>query len=220
VDPGPVADRLGAVRHRIETAGDPEQVRIVAVTKGFGEDAVRAAVELGLCDIGENYAQELLVKSAQLGDLAPLRWHFLGHIQRNKVRALAPVVACFQGLSRTAEAHEIARRAPGARVLVEVDTTGEPGRGGVGVSEVPALVAELADISVHVEGLMTVAPRDPEAARACFRTVRELADRLGLAERSMGMSDDVELAVSEGSTMVRIGRGLFGPRAPASVNTA
>jgi uncharacterized pyridoxal phosphate-containing UPF0001 family protein len=212
-----VAARLAAARRRIEAAGgDPGAVAVVAVTKGFGPEAVAAAAGAGLLDVGENYAQELVAKAAAVAPAlgAPLRWHFLGAIQRNKVRSLAPLVHCWQSVARAAEGEEIARRAPGARVLVEVDVTGDPGRNGCAPAAVPQLVRDLCGLGLVVGGLMTVAPTDPEAARRGFRSVRELADRLGLFERSMGMSDDLEAAVAEGATMVRLGRALFGDRPP------
>ena len=175
--------------------------------------------------MGENYAQELLAKEAEVrrGWPAgpPVRWHYLGAVQRNKVRALAPLVDCWQGVARLAEGEEIAKRRAGAAVLVEVDVSGTPGRNGCAPGEVPGLVRALGRLELDVGGLMVVAPPTPEGARRAFRTVRELADGLGLPERSMGMSDDLEAAVAEGSTMVRIGRGLFGdrparPAAPAA----
>jgi len=183
------------------------------VTKGFGADAVEAALAVGLRDIGENYAQELVAKHAVLGS-APARWHFLGSVQRNKVRVLAPLVDYWQGVARLREGAEIARRAPGATVLVEMDTTGQPGRNGCAPGEVAELVGALGGLGLNVAGLMTVASTDPEVAARGFRSVRETADRLGLRERSMGMTDDLELAVAEGSTMVRVGRALFGDRPP------
>jgi PLP dependent protein len=210
------------VRARIAGAGgSPDGVRVVAVTKGFGPDAVRAALEAGLADVGENYAQELLAKDAavrgEIGDEPLVRWHFLGAVQRNKVAALARVVACWQGVARSVEGEAIARRHPGAVVLVEVDVTGVRGRNGCGPDEVPGLVADLRAAHLDVRGLMTVAPQDPDGARRAFRLVRALADDLGLVERSMGMSDDLEVAVAEGSTMVRVGRALFGDRPPRRV---
>ncbi len=217
-----MAGQLAAVRARIEAAGaDPTSVRVVAVTKGFGPDAVSAALEAGLEDVGENYAQELLAKAAAVSESAPSarpRWHFLGAIQRNKVGPLAEVVDCWQSVARFVEGEAIARRRPGARILVEVETTGLPGRNGSPAGAVPDLVAALSDLGLDVGGLMTVAAPEPASARQAFRTVRDLADRLGLAERSMGMTDDLELAVAEGSTMVRVGRALFGPR-PARRST-
>jgi PLP dependent protein len=212
---------LAVVRRRIESAdGDPAAVRVVAVTKRFGADAVAAAVAAGLTDIGENYAQELVAKATAAPALLPaepqssgtaVRWHFLGAIQRNKVPALAPFVDCWETVARLAEGEAIGRRRPGADVLVEVDVSGAAGRNGCPPAAVPDLVAALGDAGVHVRGLMTVAPLGAPA-RPAFRSVRELADRLGLAERSMGMSDDLEDAVAEGATIVRIGRGLFGDR--------
>jgi hypothetical protein len=208
------------VRRRIEQAGgDPSAVRVVAVSKGFGPEAVRAARAAGLLDIGENYANELVTKAAELeSDPAaskPVRWHFLGAIQRNKVARLAPVVHVWQSVSRIEEGERIARFAPGARVLVEVDTTGLRGRNGCPPAGVPALVAALREDGLDVRGLMTVAAPGPEAASSAFGAVRTLADELGLEERSMGMTDDLEAAVRAGTTMVRIGRALFGDR-PAS----
>jgi hypothetical protein len=212
-----VAERLDSVRLRIERAGgDPSAVRIVAVTKGFGPDAVRAARAAGLHDIGENYANELVSKAAELhGDSSspsPVRWHFLGAIQRNKVARLAPIVGVWQSVSRAEEGDRIARFAPGATVFVEVDTTGRSGRNGCPPEEVPALVPRLRDAGLDVRGLMTVAAPGPEAAALGFSTVRALADELALEERSMGMTDDLEAAVRAGTTMVRIGRALFGER--------
>ncbi len=207
-----LASALGAVRRRIEAAGgDPETVGVLAVTKGFGPDAVQAVLDAGLGEVGENYAQELLAKRAALG-AAPVAWHFLGAIQTNKIAALGPAVACWQSLSRRAEAERIARVAPGARVLVQVAFSTEGGRPGCEPAEVPGLVTEAAGLGLRVRGLMALAPRPPEEARAAFRVVRGLADRLSLPVRSMGMTEDLELAVAEGSTLVRVGRGLFGPR--------
>lgn len=206
-----------------DAGGTPDAITVVAVTKGFGPEAVSAAVAAGIVDIGENYAQELLEKRRRLElEGVPggggVRWHFLGTVQRNKVPVLAPVVSCWQGLSRLAEGEAIASRRPGATVLVEVELTGVPGRNGCRPDEVPVLVAGLRDLDLDVRGLMTVAPTDPAQAGAAFRTVRCLADDLGLSERSMGMSDDFPLAVREGSTMVRLGRLLFGDRPPRKVS--
>jgi uncharacterized pyridoxal phosphate-containing UPF0001 family protein len=211
-----VAQRLRAVRARIEEAGgDVSRVRIVGVTKGFGPYAVRAARTAGLVDIGENYANELVAKAADVeADASPamLSWHFLGAIQRNKVARLAPIVGLWQSVARAEEGARIARFAPGATVLVEVETTGMSGRNGCPPDEVRALVPRLRDTGLEVRGLMTVAGPDPGAAQSAFETVRRLADELGLEERSMGMSDDLDVAVREGTTMLRIGRALFGER--------
>jgi len=206
-----VTAALAGVRARIAAAGrSADEVRVVAVTKGFGVEAVRAAHDAGLLDCGENYAQAMLDK---VEDAPPAtRWHFLGPVQRNKVKALAPHVALWQGIDREAAGAEVARRAPGARVLVQVNLTGAPGRPGCGWSETPALVDCLRELGLDVQGLMGVAGRDLDEAREQFRRLAASADRLGLRERSMGMSGDLEVAVQEGATTVRIGTALFGAR--------
>jgi pyridoxal phosphate enzyme (YggS family) len=207
-----VAERVAAVRARIAHAGGSGRVRLVAVTKGFGPEVVAAAVAAGVDDVGESYAQELVAKAAVVD--AP-RWHFVGRLQVNKVRALAGTVALWQSVDRARLVDELARRAPGAQVLVQVDVSGEPSKGGCPPAEVPALVERAAAAGLEPAGLMAVGPLGaPEAARAGFRALAGLADRLGLVERSMGMSGDLEVAVQEGATMVRVGTALFGPRPP------
>ena len=207
-----MAERVAAVRARIAAAGGEGRVRLVAVTKGFGPEVVAAAVAAGVEDVGEAYAQELVAKAAAVD--VP-RWHFVGRLQANKVRALAGTVDLWQSVDRPRLVDEVARRAPGARVLVQVDVTGEPSKGGCRPAEVPALVERAADAGLEPQGLMAVGPLGPpEAARPGFRALVGLADRLGLAERSIGMSGDLEVAVQEGATMVRVGTALFGPRPP------
>ena len=214
IDPAAVRAALLRVRDRIAAAGgDPETVAVLAVTKGFGADAVTAALAAGLGAVGENYATELIDKFAAL-DGAGASWHFLGAVQRNKVARLAPLVDCFQAVARLEEGAAIARHRPGAGVLVQVAARDDPGRNGVLPDSVPALVAALVDLGLDVRGLMVVAPPEPGAARAAFGELRRLADALSLPERSMGMTGDLEAAVAEGSTMVRIGRALFGDRPP------
>jgi pyridoxal phosphate enzyme (YggS family) len=210
-----VRDAVGGVRHRIAAAArragrDPATVTLVAATKTVAPELVRAAVEHGVVDVGENRAQELLAKVPACADL-PVRWHFLGRLQRNKVRALAPHVAWWQTVDRAALGDEVARRAPGASVLVEVNLAGEPQKGGCAPADVPALVAALDDRGLLVRGLMTVPPDDGEPRR-WFAALRELGTRSALPELSMGMSGDYEVAVEEGATMVRVGRALFGAR--------
>lgn len=218
VDPAAVTRRVAAVRERIARAGGAG-VRLVAVTKAFSSDAVAAAVAAGVVDVGENYAQELLGKvpdlTARGEDVASVRWHFLGRLQRNKVRALAPYVHLWQSVDRAELGAEIARRAPRAAVLVQVNLSGERQKGGCAWGDVPALVADLRAMDLDVKGLMGVGPAGvAEDARAGFRRLVAVADELGLPERSIGMTDDLEVAVEEGSTMVRIGRDLFGARPP------
>jgi PLP dependent protein len=209
-----VERRLRQVRERIAKAGaDPDAVKIVAVTKGHGSDAVQAALDSGLIDVGENYAGELIAKRTADHERGLARWHFLGHIQRNKVRSLAPIVHLWQSVDRVAAGAEIARRAPGATVLIQVNISGEPQKNGCEFGDVIALVETLSTLDLTVRGLMAVGPTGPaEAARAGYRRLASVARELQLPELSMGMSSDLEVAVSEGSTMVRIGEALFGPR--------
>jgi PLP dependent protein len=215
-DVGGFARRLEEVGVRIASArGDVTSVRIVAVTKGFGPEAVEAALGAGLTDIGENYADALVAKSRAVGAGSGAVWHFLGAVQRNKVGRLAPVVTWWQGVGRVEEGRAIAKRSPDAKVLVQVDVAGLPGRGGCQPDRVGDLVAALRDEALEVAGLMAVGPPGPpEDARPGFALVSTLADSLDLPVRSMGMSDDLEVALSEGSTMLRLGRALFGDRAP------
>ncbi len=199
-----------------EAGGDPAGVTLVAVTKGFDVSVAELAASCGLEDLGENYAQELLAKAPVLAaGPRPVRWHAIGRLQRNKVRALASVVHLWQTVDRADLAEEIARRAPGARVLVQVNTSDEPAKGGVEPAGAPDLVRRAVDLGLAVEGLMTVGRTGPaELARPGFTALARLADELALPVRCMGMSGDVAVAVEEGATMIRIGSALFGPRPP------
>jgi pyridoxal phosphate enzyme (YggS family) len=207
-----VAERLDAVRARVKAAGGTN-VKIVAVTKGFGPEAIEAAVAAGCHDIGENYAQELVPKLEAVRGPAPVV-HFIGRLQTNKVRVLAPVVDVWQSIDRPAVIDAVARHAaPGAAVFVEVNVTGEEQKGGCAPDETEAIVDAARDAGLDVRGLMAIGRAGgPKAARPGFRRLRQLVDRLGLAECSMGMSDDLDAAVEEGSTMVRLGTVLFGAR--------
>ena len=215
-DPDAIGEAASEIRRRIAQAGgDPERVTIVAVTKTFGPETARAALAAGLHTLGENYAAELIEKAGALEGEA-VSWHYLGAIQTNKVGRLARVTTVFESLAREREAEAIALRKPAAKVMVQVDLTGLPGRNGAGLDEVETIVSRASALGLSVEGLMTVAPVDPTAARAAFRAVRSLASDLGLAECSMGMTDDLEIAVEEGSTMIRVGRALFGARSTST----
>jgi uncharacterized pyridoxal phosphate-containing UPF0001 family protein len=160
----------------------------------------------------------MVAKAAALRELPgserPVPWHFIGQLQRNKVKAIVPLgVVLWQTIDRVDLARELARRQPGASVLVQVNTTGETQKGGCAPGEAPGLVADCAGLGLSVTGLMTVGPAGPaEAARAGFRQLRRMADELGLVDCSMGMSGDFAVAVEEGATIVRIGSRLFGPR--------
>lgn len=215
----PTADgirrRLEEVRRRIEVVERPfdHPVEIVAVTKGFPESLVEAAVAAGCSALGENYAQDLLSKAAAFARPG-VTLHFIGHLQSNKVRQIAGLVDVWETVDRASIAAEIAKRAPGATILVQVNATSEDGKGGCPVAEVAELVAHAHERGLVVDGLMTIGPtgRPPEAARPGFEVVRSLADDLGLPTCSMGMSADIEVAVAAGATRVRVGTALFGPR--------
>lgn len=213
-----VAAAVAEVRQRIDAAAQGRAVSLVAVTKGFGVSEVLAAQRAGVDACGENYAQELVAKATALADLGspPPPWHFVGRLQRNKVRQVAPHVVLWQSVDRVELGAEIARRQPGAAVLVQCNISAEPAKGGCAPSEVPAVVDQLVALGLEVRGLMGVpAAGSPHDARRSFDLLVGLADRLGLAERSIGMSGDFEEAVAAGSTMVRLGTVLFGRRAPA-----
>lgn len=207
-----VAANLAAIRRRVTATGRVlASVRIVAVTKTFPASLVRAAAAVGLDTLGENYVDELEEKRRATADLA-LRWHFLGALQSNKIARIAAASDVVCGVSRLKELERIATHHPGMAIYVEVDHTGEAKRNGASPREVEGLVRRARDLELDVRGLMTVAPTDPGAARHAFGATAALADDLGLIERSMGMSDDLEAALECGSTEVRLGRALFGPR--------
>jgi PLP dependent protein len=208
-----VADRLAAVQERVADAaaraGRPASaVRLVVVTKGVAPPVMQAALDAGATDLGENRAQELLAKAPELATKPT--WHFIGRLQRNKVAALAPLVDLWQSVDRIELGRAIAGRAPGAAVLAEVNVADDPAKAGVARNDAPALVDGLRSVGLSVDGLMTIpaAGRDP---RPAFAALTQLAQRLGLSEVSMGMSDDFEVAVEEGATIVRVGRAIFGP---------
>lgn len=210
VDVNAVAAALAGVRERIAAAGGTD-VQVLAVTKGFGPDAIHAALAAGCRSIGENYAQELVAKRDALEGADV---HFIGQLQTNKVRQVAGLVDLYETVDRPSLAREIAKRSPGAAVLVQVDTSAEPGKGGVALDQLDELVEQVVALGLDLRGLMTVGPTvgGPDAARPGFRAVRAAVDRLGLAICSMGMTDDLEVAVEEGSTQVRVGTALFGVR--------
>lgn len=231
IDPAGVAHNVEVVRGRIRRAGGDRPVELIAVTKTFPVEAILAAVAAGCRSIGENYAQELVAKleafdqrtradGAAAATVRP-EVHFIGRLQSNKVRHLVGLVDVFQTVDRASLVEELARRAPGARCFVQVNVSGEPQKGGCEPSGTPALVASARAAGLVVEGLMTVAEAgDPASARPGFRRLRALADELGLAGCSMGMSGDLEIAVEEGATHVRVGSALFGPRVRQTVDRA
>lgn len=214
-----VAARLHEVRERIAAAAnaagrDADAVTLVVVSKEVGLDDIRAAIAAGARDLGENRVQDLVPKAEALAALEP-RWHFIGRLQRNKVRAAAAHVALWESIDRTELAVEVGRRAPGAAVLVQVNVAGEAQKGGCAPDEADALVEACRAHGCHVDGLMTVPPAEGDP-RPVFARLRQMTDDLGLRVCSMGMSGDYEVAIAEGATMVRVGRAIFGPRPSAA----
>jgi hypothetical protein len=206
-----LAARLAALRARI-----PAGVTLVAVSKTQPASAIREAYAAGQRDFGESYAQEWREKAEALLDLPDLRWHFVGGLQTNKVKVLAGRVHLVHTVDREELAREISRRfgqrGAVARVLVEVNTGGEATKGGCTPADAPRLAEAVRALpDVELAGLMCVPPPG-EDPRPHFRLLRELRDRLGLRELSMGMSGDWPIAVEEGATLVRIGTAIFGER--------
>ncbi|MAF26776.1 MAG: YggS family pyridoxal phosphate-dependent enzyme [Gemmatimonadota bacterium] len=224
----PVAANLERIRARIAGAArragrDPAEVRLCAVTKTVGPEEVREAVAAGVRILGENRLQVASPKIREVGELPPgVEWHFIGPLQGNKARRAVGLFAEIQSVDRLSLAERISRIAGESGrvvpVLLEVKTSGEPAKHGFALEEVEGMLDPVEALpGIAVRGLMTMAPftQDEEPVRAAFRALRELRDSLGGAARlpdlSMGMTGDFEIAVEEGSTMVRIGTGIFTP---------
>jgi pyridoxal phosphate enzyme (YggS family) len=214
-----IATELAAVRVRIAAAAerakrDPDSVVLIAVSKTRGADAVREAYDAGQRHFGENYVQELEAKSAALADLPDITWHFIGHLQRNKVKSVLRARPIVHTLDSTRLADELASRTPSTertRVLIQVNIAREAQKSGIAPDELVPLLAH-ARATLDVQGLMTIPPEQGDP-RPHFRALRELATQHGLRELSMGMSGDVEVAIEEGATLVRVGTAIFGARA-------
>jgi len=222
-----VAGAIERVQQRIERgcegAGrDPGAVQLVAVSKGHPEDVIRAAYDAGMRTFGENYAQELAAKASALSDLRDIRWRFIGHLQRNKIKLIEGARATVDTVDSVRLAQALSARAAASatdvEALLQVNVGGEAQKSGCTPDEVPALVEAVRALpNITLRGLMTVAPHldDVEATRPFFAALRELAEAHGLPELSMGMTHDLEQALAEGATMLRIGTAIFGPRPPA-----
>jgi pyridoxal phosphate enzyme (YggS family) len=222
-----IRENLAVVRTRIaracQRAGrNPGAVRVVAVTKGFPVEVARAAFQAGLEELGENYVQEAREKVRAVPEAT---WHFVGHLQRNKARETVRLFRWIHSLDSVELVAELSRRAVQhgrtVDVLIQVNVAAEPQKHGAAPDDAPRIAEEAARLpGLRLQGLMTIAPLspDPEAVRWVFRELRVLRDRIqlqlgtALPELSMGMTDDFEVAVEEGATLVRIGRALFGER--------
>lgn len=222
---------LRSVKERIAKAAaragrDVNDVKLVAVTKGVEPGRIIEAVKAGQMTFGENYAQEFRLKKEIISKAVSgnVEWHFIGRLQRNKVKYLIGEVGLIHSLDSLSVAREIEKKAAAAgirvRVLIEVDTGGEETKGGVKAGELKGFLEGIKEFpSIEVRGLMTMPPYfdEPERVRPYFRALREMRDKLkaaypGLRELSMGMSGDFEAAVEEGATLVRVGSAIFGPR--------
>ncbi|OPY12672.1 MAG: hypothetical protein A4E67_00051 [Syntrophaceae bacterium PtaB.Bin038] len=225
-----VTENILRVRERIAAAAaragrDPSGVRLMGVTKTVGDDRIRQAIAAGIDIIGENYVQEARRKIELMGK--NVEWHFIGHLQTNKAKYAVRLFDMIHSVNRMSLAEELNRRAGAAgvvcRVLIEVNLGGEESKSGAPPDEAPGLIRAVAQMpNLSIRGLMTMAPwyDDPEKARPCFAGLRALRDQIAaenipnvtMRELSMGMTDDFEVAVEEGSTIVRIGRAIFGER--------
>jgi pyridoxal phosphate enzyme (YggS family) len=221
-----IKERLTIVQARIGAAAykagrDPASIRLVLASKTQPANAIRAAWDVGARDFGENYVQEAIAKRAELSDLSDIRWHLIGHLQTNKARAAAGAFTLIHSVDSVRLAEALARAQPSPRVhtLIEVNLGAEASKNGVAPEGV-ATILDAVRGKIEIDGLMTIPPPAPRAAaaRPYFAQLRELRDVLAmqsgyaLSELSMGMTDDFEVAIEEGATIVRIGRAVFGER--------
>lgn len=216
-----VADKLTAVRNRMAAAAaragrDPEAVTLVAVSKGVDVATVLRAYEAGQRDFGENRAAELAAKAPQLPP--DIRWHFIGTLQTRQAKIARPFTTLLHSLDRSRLVTSWGRDAHAPAALLQVNVSGEEQKHGVAPHAAGRLLAEAAEQGIHCVGLMTMAPLadSAEASRRWFIALRELRDQLAeghpeTKELSMGMTDDFEVAIEEGATLIRVGRAIFGP---------
>jgi pyridoxal phosphate enzyme (YggS family) len=219
-----IAGNLARVRERLARAAEragrrADDVLLIGVSKTVEEERIRAAVAAGIAALGENRVQEARAKVAALG--RPVPWHLIGHLQSNKVKDALEVFDVIHSLDRLELAAELERRAAArgrtVEALLQVNVAAEASKGGVEPDAVAQALDTIGKLAhVRVRGLMTIPPEveRPDESRPWFRRLRELAERHGLRELSMGMSGDFEVAIEEGATMVRVGTAIFGPRGP------
>jgi len=215
-----IAARLRQVHDRIAAACErsgrsPEDVTLIAVSKGFGAAAVREAAAAGATDIGENRVQEAADKRLELAGLGGVTWHMIGHLQTNKVKAALDLFDIIHSVDSLRLAEAISSRAPSdVPVFLEVNVSQEPTKTGFTIDEVPDAYSAARLLHLDIRGLMTIAPLTDrgEDVRPIFRELRQTAHGLGLEQLSMGMTNDYEIAIEEGATHVRIGRAIFGER--------
>ena len=190
------------------------RTKIIAVTKSLDKEAIVIAKEAGVQAVGENYAQELIQKHQALED-PEIEWHMIGAVQRNKVRKLSGILSLWQSVDRIEVLEEIKKHDPSGKVLIQINPLEETGKGGCSFHEAGNLIERGLEMGLSVVGVMAVGVQgDLRKTSDIFNKVRALTDEFGLPERSIGMSDDIDVAIDHGSTMLRIGRMLFGERAP------
>jgi pyridoxal phosphate enzyme (YggS family) len=215
-----LSSRLAQVRERIANAcarsgRSPESVRLLAVTKVFGPEVIREAYALGLRNFGENYVQEMERKAPAIADLAGAQFHLIGHLQNNKTKKAVQLFSEIDTVDSARLASRLNAEGKVIDVMIEVKLSSEVSKSGAMPGYLPELVHSIGNCpNLRLVGLMTVPPwsEDPEQSRPYFARLRELADNLGLSELSMGMSHDLEAAIEEGATWVRVGTALFGRR--------
>lgn len=209
-----VQERLGTIRERIARYRSPDEVTIICVTKTFPTGIVELVRDCGLVDVGENYYQEMQQKEQEIDGVS---WHFIGGLQRNKLKGIARIATAIHSISTTAELDLLSTVAYSGGLFVQLRSDGGPQRSGASLEDVPRLVEYGRTRGLSILGLMGVAPIPQDGGAVdYFRLVRRLSSSLGLEMCSMGMSEDFEVAVSEGATHVRLGRALLGSRPPKS----
>ena len=226
----PISSNIDAIKQRITLAAlragrDPLSIKLMAVTKTVGQERILKAIEAGLTMLGENYVQEAKDKIAAIGDHA--QWHMIGHLQTNKAKYAVKLFDCVHSVDRLELAQELDKRAGQINrklnVLIEVNVSGEESKSGIEKTQVLELVRQVAPSpNLAVRGLMTMAPYsdNPENSRPYFKALRNLRDvinradiaSISMEELSMGMTDDFEVAIEEGATIIRVGRAIFGKR--------
>jgi PLP dependent protein len=225
-----ISDNIKTIKQRIVSAAvkcsrDPDSIKLLAVTKTIPTEHIIKAIDAGITMLGENYVQEAKEKITVLGQRA--QWHMIGHLQTNKAKYAVNIFDYIHSVDRLELAQELDKRAGligrKINILIEVNVSGEKTKNGIPADDAPALIKQIASLeNLAVRGLMTMAPysNDPENARPYFSALRNLRDNIShqqisgitMEELSMGMTDDFEVAIEEGATIIRIGRAIFGKR--------
>ena len=207
-----IKERLQEI-NKIIDAKAQNPVTLIGVTKGFTHEEVNIASELGIKNFGENYAHELLTKNPLVDP--EISWHYIGQLQSNKIRKISHLVDVWHSVTSLKLAREIHKRNDQAQILLQVSLMGPSNSKGFEVEQLPQLISELRDMNIDISGLMTMGvPGDMVATRVVFKELRKLADTFELPECSMGMSDDFEIALESGASMIRVGSAIFGNRRP------